>query len=342
MNKAIKILTFVLVLQVLLVVLTHLDQLKNNDSSHNNTLLAFDWSKIDGLRISTSESASVLLKKKSEHEWFLPDYHNLPVDSTKIDELLTKFKAIKTEWPVATTSEATKRFEVSKDHFQRQIAFLQGDTAQSTLITGTSPGYRKVHAKLDDQNAIYAIELSNFLASAVNDDWLKKQLFALDLNQVKSMSIADIQLTKPDQEWLLAGLAAEQKINHKSLQNLLDALSNFRVESAFGPSVDASELENTVATLELEVGSEKQTWVFYEPKEGAHFILKSTQNPVYFKVNRAEAEKLTQLQRNQLIEPKVIEPKVIEPEVEASTTPSTSMDPGIEPAPELIPALPTQ
>ncbi len=302
MNKAIKILTVALVLQVLLVVLANLDHFKNNDSNQNSRLLSLDWSHVDGLRIAGKDSTSVLLKKKSEHEWILPDYYSLPVDSVKIDELLDKLKPIHTDWPVATTEEAAKRFEVSKDNFQRQLNFLQGDTTKSTLLTGTSPGYRKVHAKLADQSAIYAIELSNFLVSASAEDWLKKQLLALDLNQVKEISIADIHLTKPDKDWLLDGLSADQKINHTSLQTLLDTLTNFRIESAFGPNLDANQLQNQVATLAFDLGSDKHNWAFYEPKEGAYLILKSTQNAVYFKVNRAEAEKITTLKRQALIQ----------------------------------------
>ena len=311
MNKAIKILTVALVLQVLLVELTNLERFKSNNSNQQARLLDLDWPQIDGLRISGKDTASVVMKKKSEQEWFLPDYHNLPVDQSKIEELLKKLKPLQTDWPVATTTEAAKRFEVNKDNFQRQLTFLQGEATKGTLFTGTSPGYRKVHARVDDQNEIYAIELSNFLASTSVEDWLKKSLLAVDLNPVKKIILGNIQLSKIDKEWVLDGLTANQKVNQATLQPLLDALTNFSVEAAFGSDPTILQNQPEIAAISFDMGSERHTLAFYEPKEGAHLILKSSQHSNYFKVNRAEAEKIMGVKREVLIENIVIENPVM-------------------------------
>jgi hypothetical protein len=320
MNKTIKILTIVLVLQALLVILTNLEHFKTDSDKQQSRLLAFDWQQIDGFRITGKESASVLLKKKSEHEWFIPNYYNLAVDNTKIDELLNKLKPLKTDWPVATTEEASRRFEVSKENFQRQIAFLQGETTKSNLLTGTSPGYRKVHARLDNQNAIYAIELSNFLASTNAEDWLKKQLLAMDLNPVKKITVGDIQLTKADKEWILDGLSTDQKLNQTKLQPLLDAITTFSVEAAFGPDATIVQNQPQIANVIFDFGAEQQQWSFYEPKEGAHLIVKSTQNPNYFKVNRAIADKITTITREQLIEKATLQSTPVSDAPDQATT----------------------
>lgn len=307
MNKAIKVLTVVLVLQVLLVVLANLEHFKPANNNQQARLLAVDWQKIDGLNITGKDSAVLVLKKKSEHEWFMPGYHQLIVEKTKIDELLNKLKALKMDWPVATTEEASRRFEVHRENFQRQLTFLQGETAKSTLRTGTSPGFRKVHARVDDQNPIYAIELSNFLASTNAEDWLKKQILSIDLNAAKKITLGDIHLNKADKEWQLEGLLPEQKLNQTGLQLLLDALTHFSVEAAFGPDAAILENQREIMKISFDLSNEQHQWIFYEPKEGAHLTVKSTQNPNYFKVNRAIADKFTAVTREQLIE-KMVSP----------------------------------
>lgn len=330
MNKTIKILTVVLVAQLVLVVLTHIDQLKD-DRNVKTHLLSLDWQQIDGIRIKSSNDAQVLLKKKTDQEWILPEYNNLPADTSKMNDLLKKFKQLQTDWPVATTNEASKRFEVSKDHFQRQIDFLQGDKLQTTLFTGTSPGYRKVHARLDSQKSIYAVELSNFLASASTEDWLQKQLLAVNLNNVKSISSADIKLTKSDKDWKLNELTDNQQLNPKVLQNYLDAFTNFQVESVLGTNLDSEQLQKIVAEVTIEFTSESKKWVFYEPKEGAYLILKAPDYPQYFKINRAEAEKITQLQRSQLVENTSASEQPL-------SSPAASSQPSLAPG---LPGLPT-
>ncbi len=50
------------------------------------------------------------------------------------------------------------------------------DKVVGDLYLGTSPGFKKVHARRADSDDIYAITFANYEATARTDDWLDKAL----------------------------------------------------------------------------------------------------------------------------------------------------------------------
>ena len=65
---------------------------------------------------------------------------------------------------------------MTEDSHQRHIRALSGDDALADVYLGTSPGYRKVHARHADGGDVFAIEFSNYEAGVKAGDWLQRSL----------------------------------------------------------------------------------------------------------------------------------------------------------------------
>ena len=61
-----------------------------------------------------------------------------------------------------------------EDSYQRRVQVLTGDETLADVYLGTSPGYRRVHARRADADDVYSIEFSNFEAGTDVSSWLKK------------------------------------------------------------------------------------------------------------------------------------------------------------------------
>ena len=77
---------------------------------------------------------------------------------------------------MATTQSAAKRFEVTDSNFQKHISIFSGEDLLASVYLGTSPSFRKVHARQTDDSDIYAIEFSNYEAGTSASSWLDKEL----------------------------------------------------------------------------------------------------------------------------------------------------------------------
>jgi len=142
-------------------------------------LLSFDPAKATKLRVSGDEGAVQLIR--DGEDWRLAqgsEQDGLPADGGKISELLADLSDLEAPWPVATSDDSAQRFEVTEDNHQRRLVIEDEDGPVADLLLGTSPGYRRVHARISGQSDVYSIDFSNFEAPTDADQWLDKALLA--------------------------------------------------------------------------------------------------------------------------------------------------------------------
>lgn len=140
--------------------------------SEPEPFLAFDAGAADALEVGNAEG-SVRLERGGD-EWTVGG--GLPADSDKVSEVIDKLANAAGGWPVATSGSTAERFEVTGDSHQRRIRVLAGEDALADVYLGTSPGYRKVHARHAGGGDVYAIEFSNYEAGVKAGDWLERSL----------------------------------------------------------------------------------------------------------------------------------------------------------------------
>lgn len=165
--------------------------------------LEFDRNAVDALTVA-GEAGEVSLVKKDD-AWQLPD--SLPADSAKVDGVLEKL-ADAGGWPVATSASVQERFEVAEDNHQRHLTLSAGDDIVADVYLGTSPGYRKAHARRVDDDDIYAITFSNYEAEAKASHWLDKSLLRPEGALTGIRYDGAFALTKSDEGVWTAGSGA--------------------------------------------------------------------------------------------------------------------------------------
>lgn len=138
--------------------------------------LSFDADAIDGVSVSNSEGSVEL--SKVDGTWQLPD--GVPAAGFKIGSVLERLSNAAGGWPVANTGSSRERFEVTEESHQRHITVRAGEDTVADIFLGTSPGYRKTHARRAGDDEVYAIKFSNYEAGVKTSDWLDRSLLRPD------------------------------------------------------------------------------------------------------------------------------------------------------------------
>lgn len=205
MNQA----TLGILLAVQLIVIVVVWTIRSSGGEEPEAFLSFDAPSVDRVRI-TGEDNGVTLTR-IEDGWQLEG--GLPADSSKVDKVVEKLASAAGGWPVATSTSALVRFEVTDDEHQRRVIVNAGDETLADIFLGTSPGYRKVHARHASGGAAYAIEFSNYEAGTEPTDWLKKTLLQPDgkLQSVaRDAAEAAWNLTSTEDGWTADGVNLDQ------------------------------------------------------------------------------------------------------------------------------------
>ena len=241
---------------------------------------------IDEIRISDEYDNGTTLTKGGDH-WFLPDLENLPADSDKVDKLLERFTEADNGWPIAQSVVARQRFQVADYRYQRSLDFLAEGEQLAVVYLGTSPGFRKVHARRKGQDAIYSIAFNVFDAPGVSGAWLEPRL--LQIRTPLSITADSYSLNRDSGDWLSgAGLAPDAR----ELEALLTALRSLQVDGVATEDVQR-ELSEAEADLVLQVRSLAGTTTleFFTAAE-EHFV-SSSQYTFFFKLSAYDFDRLT-------------------------------------------------
>lgn len=203
---------------------------------------------IDEIRIQDGHGATTRLTRAANH-WRLPEQSGLPADSARIANLLEQLTATDPGWPVAHTLASRQRFQVASYHFRRRIELWAQGEHISTVFLGTSPGFRKVHARNKAKDEIYSISLNLFETSARADQWLDRKL--LQVRGPLSIAGDTYRLERKDGTWQSE---SGDTPDPRELDAMLGALRSLQVTGL--ASEDArDELAFAEASVILEVGS---------------------------------------------------------------------------------------
>ena len=195
--KRLAVLVALLAVQLVVVALVWGLSLGPTGGESSDPFLAFEASDVSKVEIHDSENQVQITKQ--EGEWKLE--MGLPADASRVNQMLEKLGKAAGGWPVATSASTAERFEVTQDKFQRHVVLHDEDRLVADIFLGTSPGYRKTHARRSDGGPVYSIEFSNYEANAESSHWLDKQLLR-PTGEVVSIEQEDqYQLTKGEGGW---------------------------------------------------------------------------------------------------------------------------------------------
>jgi hypothetical protein len=263
-------------------------------AADSGPLLQFDRTSVDAIRI-TDDEQSVQLQRTADG-WQIGGDIALPADDAKIAGVLDKLVDAGAPWPVATSTASARRFEVSADSFQRHVELFEGDSLAAELYLGTSPGFRKVHARNADDDSVYAVTLSNYELPGAADDWLDKDLLQPE-GGIKSVSILGWTLLRDAEDWRLAELAADRTTQQEPAREVVGKVRSLRVLGV--ADEDVVDLEAAFGvTLEDEAGV--HSLQFYQPEPDGEYLVTSSRWEGVFRVAMYAAEPL-RVERAELI-----------------------------------------
>lgn len=302
MEKKIRFLGAFLVLQLILALITLAGGEKYAAFEASEALLTFDADQVDRIEITEPDKDSLVLEKQ-DGEWRLPGVDGFPAKATRVDNLIGKLTAMKRGWPVAETDAAAGRFKVEEDAFERRIVLYEDDDEVAELYLGTSPGFRKVHARVADESPIYAVEFNNFEASRESRDWIDSAILRLATDKITRIEMPDVTLVRDGDQLAVEGLGEGESAEQGEIDKLADRIAKLDIQDVHGREPDDWNLDDPLLRFSVTLeGGEKRDYLVAKPKTGADYVLKVSGFDHHFKVASWNIDPIEQVDRAKLVE----------------------------------------
>jgi hypothetical protein len=265
------------------------------------------------------EKTSLEVHKK-EGKWVLPSMSNFPVATEKVEQVLKHLVEAKRSWPMGNTKMAAKQFEVTDEKFERKFSFYTGDKLAGTLYLGNSPSYRKVYARIDQDDKTYSVEFNTVDAPTTAKDWAEHNLYKLDRSKVAHIKFHDFTLDREGAAFVLSGLNSEEVTNATEADNFFAKVQNPYFEDVM------MSYDGAIKLLEYSVTNDDKTerqYTYFAMKEDASLaplaattkeagqtpqdefaVLKVSDFPYYFKIRKARVDELAKFTRATFVKKK--------------------------------------
>ncbi len=256
-------------------------------------MLPFTLDRVDTIVVGDEFDNETALAKVGDH-WLLPELENLPADVAMVDKLLTALAASEGSWPVANSVAARQRFRVASYHYRRRISLLDDQAVLGTFFLGSSPGFRKIYTRNEDQNGIYSVLFNAQDAPGHNGGWLDKRL--LQTRAPVSISADAYSLHREGAGWL-SGIG--QVPEERELEALLSTLRNLQIDGlASGDAQrDLSTAEaDMVFTVESLAGKVTLELFQYGDKHYIH----SSEYPLFFRLSAYDYDRLASIDQRRI------------------------------------------
>jgi hypothetical protein len=237
-------------------------------------------SDVRSISITDADEQSIRISRDNE-SWQLAS--GLPVNANKIDTLLASLLDRDPGFAIANSEGAAQRFDVSEEDFERRIVLDTGDEAQ-TIYLGSSPAFRKVHARREGDSAIYVLELNSYDAPTDRNSWLDKGLLAIRNQQRMTLNGLTLRLEKDS--WVRENGEAVQA---EAMETLLTALAGLQVSGIEERGIAEAK---SALSITASGGDQDQGLEILEDVEGGRYFLRSDRYQVIFATSAYDAERI--------------------------------------------------
>ena len=286
MNRSVTSLLVILLIQCGITAAVYWPAQDPEGQATTPALASFSNDLVDELRVGDEYDNEALIKRVGE-SWLLPELEGLPANKAMVEKLLERLVNQDSGWPIAQSNVARQRFQVSEYHYQRSITLLREGQRLATIYLGTSPGFRKVHARNDAHNAIYSITFNAFDAPGVSGSWLEPGL--LQIRSPLRITADSYTLSRENGDWISGTGRTPDK---RELEALLTALRTLQVEGVAEQDLqrDLSDLEADLILQVLSLTGETTLELF--TLGDTHFI-SSSDYALIFKLSAYDFDRLT-------------------------------------------------
>jgi len=172
------------------------------------------------------------------------------------------------------------------------------------LYLGSSPGFRKVHARLVGSLDTHVIDFNVVDAPTDPADWYERELLRLSRDDLARVDLGTLALKNGETGFELEGVAEGEQLNPDKVEEFLRAVTSLSFLDELGDQgKDAFEQGELI--LEYTVTRKDGQHVKYTvvaPSEVDYYVLKASTYPYYFKVAKKTFDDLRALGRDQLVQ----------------------------------------
>lgn len=251
-------------------------------------MLPFALNRVDTIYVGDEFDNETMLSIVGGR-WFLPELENLPADGAMVKKLLDSLATNEGNWPVAHSVAARQRFRVASYHYRRRVSLYEDEDMLGTFFLGSSPGFRKIYARNEDQDGVHSILFSAQDAPGYSGGWLDKKL--LQTRAPVRISADAYSLQREGAGWL-SGIG--QMPNERELEALLSTLRNLQIDGlASGDAQrDLAEAEaDLIFTVESLAGTVTLELFLLD---GKHYI-HSSEYPLFFTLSAYDYDRLASI-----------------------------------------------
>lgn len=299
MKKLILLLAVLLTVQLALALGVYFSQPDTHSNATGQKLLDLQPAQIAEIDLAGPGGKHLTLQKTADG-WVMPDHFAATVDPGKVKQLMTTLDEIPRPWPVAKSTDAAKRFKVGDKSFERKLVFRSKDKVLATLLLGSSPGFRKVHARLSGTAEVYDIPFSTYQASVKPEDWIDHAVLAVKPEEISAITLGDSKLVRHDGKLQLTPLAENEQTNGDQAQKLEGILAGLSVRDVIGKADQLPGPAILSAALTLKDGGTR-SYQFAKGDQAGMDILQVAGSPVLYQVNSSLVKDLQQFDRAKLV-----------------------------------------
>ena len=266
-------------------------------------LLDFDPTAVQRLVLTDGNGQAVELVR-GDDGWRLPEHHGFPAGEANVERLLKTLEGLAPALPVATSEEATGRFRVKAEAFERRIDLFDGEGNRlARLYVGDSPGARRAYVRAAEQTAVYEAEVDRATLGTTAGDWTDPMALRRKPSELEKIEAGDVTLVRGEEgAWQLQTLDEDQRADPEAAKELVGKLAFLQYERVLGKVGDEPASGEAAATVTFTPKEGAPVEYRLRKNDGDGYTLTASNLPWRFRLGNGQAEAITAIDRNDLLQ----------------------------------------
>lgn len=289
-----RILSAILALQLVLVAALYWPR-SSGPVSAGALLAPMAGAALRRISIEGGEAQSVTLSRDADSaQWQLAS--GLPADSAKVATLLDALTERDSGFAIADSAGAAARFQLGDEAFERRIRLANADTERAVYL-GSSPSFRKIHARREGESAVYVLELNSYDAPTTENDWLDRSLLAV--RDIDALTLHGIAFELGSDGWTRGDGGA---VDAAAMETLVQALASLRVSARVKDGDEGAAAAEESLRLDVRSGDTASRLTLLEHSDSEadieRYYLSSDRYAGVFDTSAYDAERLIEAARS--------------------------------------------
>lgn len=193
---------------------------------------------------------------RGDDGWILPSADDFPVNSTQVEDVLSRVGAFTTDRLIATNPTSHARLEVAQDEFQRKLTLVTPDD-NHVVYLGTGGGVDTIHTRLEGNDNVYLTSgLNSWEVQPQISSWIDTTYLDIEQDNVTRLILTNASGTyefeRDETGWAYLGLGEDEEFDSNRMSSLLRNATTVRMTQPLGlEAQDEYGMENPEITIQV-------------------------------------------------------------------------------------------